>query len=360
MNLGKLPSYLKNEIYCVPTRLLAAIWLGVLLLIPFFSDHPYLLRILIMICIFSIYAASWDLIGAYTGQSVLGHALFFGVGAYTSAILNTKLGWTPLITIPLGSIVAVGTGLIAGFPALRIKGIYLGLTTLAMPVVLLGVIETFRDLTGGEQGLVGVQPLVVNRVAFYYISLAILLVSIAILVKLTRSKYGLIFQAIRDDEIAARASGVNTTYYKLLSFCVSGLFAGLSGGLYVHFMRVIGPSVLSFTFSFDPIIWTIFGGGASIIGPVLGVFILLPLVEVLYAYIGTNATIIHYLILVVAVLYAPGGVLRLITKQLEKNCPRCFAVNSFRRRQCRVCSTQLSAEDVLDKASSSSVKDIRA
>jgi branched-chain amino acid transport system permease protein len=215
---------------------------------------------------------------------------------------------------------------------------------MAMPVVLVGIIETFRDFTGGEQGIIGIEQLVTNRVQFYYISLLIMIVSVAILMKITRSKVGLIFQAIRDDEIAARASGVNTTYYKLLSFSLSGLFAGLSGGLYAHFMRVIGPSVLDFSFSFEPIIWTIFGGGASIIGPVVGVFILLPIVEMLQVYLGENATLIYYLILVVVVIFASGGILRWITRCLEKTCPRCSTVNAFTRKQCRACSAQLDLE----------------
>ena len=358
MQFGKLFTYLKNEVYSVPTRMLALVGLVFLFLIPLFADQPHVLRLLIMINIFAIFAASWDLISAYTGQTVLGHALFFGVSAYTCAILNTTLGWSPLITIPIGSILAVMTGLIAGFPALRLKGIYLGLTTMAMPVVLMAVIESFREFTGGEQGIIGIKQLVTNRTQFYYLTLIIMIVSIAILVKVTRSKVGLIFQAVRDDEIAARASGVNTTYYKLLSFSISGLFAGLAGGLYAHFMRVIGPSVLDFSFSFEPIIWTIFGGAASIIGPVLGVFILLPIVETLQAHLGDNATLIYYLILVVAVVFAPGGVLRWITGYLEKTCPHCSTVNAFTRKQCRVCSTPLGSETGDETAAENAVKDM--
>lgn len=357
MQFGKLLEYFKKEVYSVPTRMLGLACLILLFLTPLFADQPHVLRLLIMINIFAIFAASWDLISAYTGQGVLGHAMFFGVGAYTCGMLNTMLGWSPLITIPIGAVVAVLMGLIAGFPALRLKGIYLGLTTMAMPVVLVAIIEYFRDYTGGEQGIIGIEQLVTGRTQFYYVSLLVMIVCIFILVKITRSKLGLIFQAIRDDEIAARASGVNTTFYKLLSFCLSGLFAGLSGGLYAHFMRVIGPSVMDFSFSFEPIIWTIFGGGASIIGPVLGVFILLPVVEMLQVHLGDNATLIYYLIMVVVVIFAPGGVLRWITKYLEKTCPHCLAVNAATRKQCRVCSAQLSAEPAPENAPETAVKD---
>jgi branched-chain amino acid transport system permease protein len=212
---------------------------------------------------------------------------------------------------------------------------------MAMPVVLIAVIEYFRDYTGGEQGIIGIEQLVTGRAQFYYVSLVVMIVCIFLLVKITRSKLGLIFQAIRDDEIAARASGVNTTFYKLLSFCISGLFAGISGGLYAHFMRVIGPSVLEFTFSFEPIIWTVFGGGASIIGPVLGVFILVPVVEMLHVHLGDNATLLYYLLMVVVVIFAPGGVLRWIEKLVEKRCTSCLTVNAITRKQCRVCTAPL-------------------
>lgn len=343
MRIGNITDYLKKEIFPVPTRVMAFVGLAALVAFPLIMDQPHILRLMIMIFIFSIFAASWDLISAYTGQVVLGHALFFGVSAYTCAMLNTHFNMSPVMTIPIGAVVAVAAGLIAGFPALRLKGIYLGLTTMAMPVVLVAVIEYMRSYTGGEQGIIGIEQLATSRVHFYYIALLLMVVSIAILMKITRSKIGLIFQAIRDDEIAARASGVNTTYYKLLSFSLSGLFAGLAGGLYAHFMRVIGPSVFEFSFSFEPIIWTIFGGGASIVGPVIGVFILLPVVEMLHVHLGDNATLIYYLILVIVVVFAPGGVLRLINRYTEKVCPECMTVNAFPRRQCRVCSAKLSA-----------------
>ncbi len=341
---GNFFKYLKNDVYAVPTRMIAVVALVALCFFPLYFDQPHILRMMIMINIFAVFAASWDLISAYTGQLVLGHALFFGAGAYTCAILNTTFGWSPMVTIPTGAVVAVITGLIAGFPALRLKGLYLGLTTMAMPIVLLGVIESFRDFTGGEQGIIGVELLAYDRVTFYYVTLIFMVLSIAILMKLTRSKVGLIFQAIREDEVAAQASGVNTTVYKLLSFCISGLFAGLSGGFYAHFIRAVGPSVLDFSFSMEPIIWTIFGGGASIIGPVVGVFTLVPIVETLQAHLGENATLVYYFLLVIVVIFASGGILRLVTQNLEKICPKCLTVNAFTRKQCRACSASLKPE----------------
>lgn len=346
MLLGRSSEYLANEIYHAPARMLGIVCFAALLLLPLFTSQPHVLRLVITANIFGVFAASWDLITGYVGQLVLGHALFFGAAAYTSAILNTTLGWPPFVAIPAGALVAVLAGLIAGFPALRLKGLYLGLTTLAMPIVVVGIVHAFPDLSGGEQGITGITLLAENRVVLYYVTLFVMIGSVAVLLGITRSKVGLIFQAIRDDEVAAQAAGVNTTLYKLLAFCSSGLFAGVAGGLYAHFIRVVGPSVLDFNLSLEPIIWTIFGGATTIYGPVIGVFVLLPVVETLRSFLGENASVIYYVILVLAVIFAPGGLARWISGRLEKVCSQCDTRNAFTRRQCRACSAQLGATGV--------------
>lgn len=350
MLLKKWASNVK-EALSTPSQLLLAIGLIAFILIPVFFNHPHTLRLLIMMNILAVFASSWNLVTGYAGQLVLGHSLFFGVSAYVSAMLNTNLDWSPLLSIPAGTLAAVLTGLVAGYPALRLKGIYLGLTTLAMPVVLAGIVIVFSDYTGGEMGIVGVKLLTRSRVAFYYITLLVLVLTVFAIYKITRSKTGLIFQAIRENEMTAQASGVNTTYYKLLAFSLSGLFAGLSGGLYAHFMRVVGPSVLSFGFSFEPIIWSSFGGVATVMGPVVGVFILVPAVEELRAVLGENASLVYYIILGIVVIFAPGGVMRWLVERVEKKCPKCETANAFFRSRCCKCKVRLKE--------SSSLKEIK-
>jgi branched-chain amino acid transport system permease protein len=123
------------------------------------TKDPYLLRIIIFSSIFAIFAASWDLLSGFTGQMNFGHALFFGVAAYTSALLNLHLGFPPWLTIPLGALMAVVAGLVVGIPCLRLRGPYLALATLAFPIILIGIIFTIPEITGGELGVSGIKPL---------------------------------------------------------------------------------------------------------------------------------------------------------------------------------------------------------
>jgi branched-chain amino acid transport system permease protein len=332
--------YFSKEVFPLPTRVFVFACLVFLLFLPLLTRDPYLLRILILANIFAVFAASWDLISGYVGQINLGHALFFGVSAYTAAILNLKLGWSPFLTVPAGALLAVLAGLIVGIPALRLKGPYLALATLAMPLILLGVVFMFSGLTGGELGISGVTRLAKTRVAEYYCTYLIMLALVFVIWKITASKIGLIFHAIREDEIAVRASGINTTYYKLLAFCLSGLFAGLSGGLYAHFMRIAGPATLEMTNSFQPVIWTIFGGIATVYGPVIGVFVLVPVMELLRL-VPEIRMLAFALILIFVLRFLPEGITSWVQDRLEKECPRCKARNAFTRRQCRVCFAPL-------------------
>lgn len=335
-----LIKYFSKEVFPLPTRLFAFACLVFLLFIPLLTRDPYLLRILILANIFAVFAASWDLLSGYVGQINLGHALFFGVSAYASAILNLKLGWPPLLTVPAGALLAVLAGLVVGVPALRLKGPYLALATLALPVILMGVVFMFPGLTGGELGISGVTRLAKTRVAEYYFTYFLMVALVLIIWKITDSKVGLIFHAIREDEIAVRASGINTTFYKLLAFCLSGLFAGIAGGLYAHFMRIAGPATLEMVTSFQAVIWTIFGGIATVYGPVVGVFILVPVMELLRL-VPEVRMLAFALILILVLRFLPEGITSWVQDRLEKECPRCKARNAFTRRQCRVCFAPL-------------------
>jgi len=246
--------YVRNEIMVLPTRVIAIVFILALLLMPLLTNDMYVLRILAIASIFAIFAASWDLLSGYVGQVSFGHALFFGVAAYTTALLNLRLGWPPIITIPIGALAAVAVGLLVGIPSLRLKGPYLGLATLAFPIMLMGIIFVFPGFFGGELGISGITRLAPTRIMEYYIAVVLMLVLCFAMWKITDSKMGIIFHAIREDEIAVRASGINTIKYKLMAFCISGFFAGLAGGLFTHFLRIAGPSMLAVLMSFQAII----------------------------------------------------------------------------------------------------------
>jgi branched-chain amino acid transport system permease protein len=343
--LRRLLKDFQGDIVAVPGRLLALIFFIVLLFVPVITSESYILRTLIFANIFAIFAVSWDLLSGYTGQVNFGHALFFGVAAYTSALLNMKLDMPVWVTIPIGALAGVIAGMLVCLPALRLRGPYLSLVTLAFPLILLGIIFTFTDFTGGEFGVSGLDRISNSRVTDFYISYGVMLVSVMIMWKLTDAKSvlvrtGLIFHAIREDEIAARSAGINTIRYKLLAFMVGGFFAGIAGAFHAHFMRIAGPSNLDLFLSFQAIIWTVFGGIASIYGPVVGVFTMYPMMEFLRV-VPEIRMLIFAGIVVVILLFMPEGIAVFIRDKMEQTCPRCKLSNVWWRKNCRACSANL-------------------
>lgn len=336
----------QGDVLAIPGRLIALIFFLLLFFVPLITQEPYILRTLIFANIFVIFAVSWDLLSGYTGQINFGHALFFGVAAYTSALLNLRLGLQPWVTIPLGALAGMVAGLVVSLPALRLRGPYLSLVTLAFPLILLGVIFAFTDFTGGELGISGLARISDSRTVDYYVSALVMLVSVFIMWKLTDAKStlirtGIIFHAIREDEITARASGINTIRYKLLAFAVGGFFAGVAGAFHAHFMRIAGPSNLDLFLSFQVIIWTVFGGIASIYGPVVGVYTLYPLMEFVLREISEYRFLIFAGIVVVMLLFMPEGIAVWVRDKIERECPRCKLSNMAFRHTCRACSTSL-------------------
>ncbi|HTY22887.1 MAG TPA: hypothetical protein VMC85_07140 [Desulfomonilaceae bacterium] len=331
----------RNEVLVLPSRTAVLVFVVVLLLIPVFTHDPYLLRILILTSVFAIFAASWDLLSGFTGQINFGHALFFGVAAYTSGLINVNAKLPHLLTIPLGAVAGVLTGLIVGIPCLRLKGTYLALTTLAFPIILMGLVFAIPEVTGGELGVSGLDRLSASRIHDYYITVILMLVLTSIMWKITDSNTGIILHAIREDEVAVRAGGINTTRYKLLAFCLGGLFAGIAGGLYAHIMRTVGPSTLEVSLSFQVIIWSVFGGIVSIYGPVAGVFILFPLAEFLRLLWPEGRMLIYAILVLLVLLYMPEGLIPWIRDRIEKECPRCKVRSVATRKTCRVCTASL-------------------
>lgn len=338
--LRKVFKLFVGEALVLPSRVAALVFIVGLLILPFFTQDPYLLRILILTSIFALFAASWDLLSGFTGQMNFGHALFFGVAAYTSGLINIHAHFPVWASIPLGALGGVLAGLIVGIPCLRLRGTYLALTTLAFPIILMGVVFAIPDITGGELGVSGLTRLSRSRVMDYYICVTLMLSLGAIMWKITDSKTGIIFHAIREDEVAVRASGINTTRYKLLAFCLSGFFAGIAGGLYAHIMRTVGPSTLEVSLSFQVIIWSVFGGIVSIYGPIAGVFILFPLTE--FMRVMPKIRMLSFALLVLlTLLFMPEGLIPWVRDKIEKECPRCKVRSIATRKSCRVCAAEL-------------------
>jgi branched-chain amino acid transport system permease protein len=336
---------LKNEVFVLPSRIVALIWVLAVLLLPLVWPDPYVLRILMLTCLFAIFAASWDLLAGYAGQVSFGHALFFGTGAYASALVSLKLGWSPWLTVWLGAALAAAMGWLVGFLCLRLRGSYLSLATLAFPLIAIGLLFAFPAFSGGELGISGLRSLASTRIGNYYVAAITMLAAVFGLWKLADSRFGLVLHAIRDDEVAARASGINTPRYKLIVFAVSAAVAGLAGALFAHVIRVAGPSALEVALSFQVVIWGIFGGVATIYGPVAAVFILYPLTEWLGSFkaFGELRLLIFAVIVLVVLLFMPRGLTPWLRDKIETHCPRCKQRNGAWRSQCRLCEAPLKA-----------------
>jgi len=263
----------------IPPRLLAILCFSLLATLPVVNLNLYLVGVLVSANILAIFAASWDLLVGRTGQMSLGHALFFGIGAYGTALLGKYYALPVWVTIPIAIAIGTAVGVLIGFPCLRIKGPYLALVTMAFPTILTSVVYFYRDIFGGEIGVRGIPPLfpflpiVQQKLAEYYLTLILLFASAVILYKIANSHTGIVFVSILDDDLASKASGINVTKYKLMAFAISGLFASLSGSVYAHLIRVANPPTLSLTWSFIPVIVTFLGGIGTIYGPLIGAYI---------------------------------------------------------------------------------------
>jgi branched-chain amino acid transport system permease protein len=339
-------SELRNEVFVLPSRALVLAWVLALLLLPLVYDDAYVLRIVTMTCIFAIFAASWDLLAGYTGQVNFGHALFFGAGAYTSALMSLKLGVSPWATIWAGAAVGLLFGFVVGYLCLRLRGSYLSLATLAFPLIALGMLFAFPDFSGGELGISGLRRLSVTPTSNYYVAAISMLVIVFALWVFADSKFGIVLHAIRDDEVAARASGINTLRYKLMVFAIAGAAAGFAGALFAHYLRVAGPSTLEVALSFQVVIWGMFGGLATIYGPVAAVFILYPLTEWLgsWGQFGELRLLIFAIVVLLVLLFMPRGLTPWVRDKLETQCPRCKQRNTVYRKICRLCGAALQAE----------------
>lgn len=317
-----------THIYDVPPRMTAFLLFIILSLLPLTGLRTTTLQTLIALNFMAVLAISWDFL-IRSGQASLGHALFFGVGAYSTALLFKYLSWPPLVTIPLGVLVGVGIALLIGVPCLRVKGPYLAIVTFSFPLVLEGVIRFFPEL-GKDFGITNLPRLFPTLtytqrwLAEYYLSFALMAISAIILYKIAYSKTGIVFVSILDDELASKACGINITKYRVLAFVISGLFASLAGGIAAHsdlFQRRASPTFFSTQYSFIPIIAAVLGGMATVYGPLIGVYFYTFLdryvLEQIFNLDDWTRALIFVLIVVILLIKWPRGVGRTIVEKLE-------------------------------------------
>lgn len=301
---------------------LGLVALAVVLLPPLTGFHPYYLYLLSTALTFGVLATSWSLL-AYAGQISFGHAAFFGLGAYAAALASLS-GVSPWLAIAGGGGAgAVGAAMIS-LASARLRGAYLALATLAYAEIWRGIAHNWTGITGGGAGLIGVPPIpplpwlpldfTRGRAGSYYLSLAALAVVLAVFRGTLRSRLGLAFAAIREEEERASLLGLRPLPWKVLAFALSGCFAALAGGLYAHTVRVVEPDlVFSRYFSILPLVMATFGGLGTLLGPAVAALALYLLSELgLHPYAPAFHQLPYALALIVVVLYLPGGLAGLL------------------------------------------------
>jgi len=294
------------------------LYLIIAILLPFTIPSIYILHVLILAHLYVIYATSWDILTGYTGQLNLGHAMFFGLSAYVVGITNTMLKFPLALSILLGIVSAFLLSLVVGIPCLRLRGPYLAITTFSFSWVLFLLASSAMIwLSGGEEGIRGINTLLVGTRPNYYLSLFVMLVIVSLLYKIANSDLGLILKAIKEDEDAALACGVDTTRYKLLAFIISGTVAGVAGAFYAQYMRIVTTDVVSLELSASAIAFSLVGGIGSIIGPAIGAYILTILFEG-FAWLADYRVFVYNLIIVLFILFLPGGIVSLRKGLMEK------------------------------------------
>ena len=269
------------------------------------------LRTIIFANYLAIFAISWDLLSGRTGYISFGHPFLIGIGAYTIAILTKRFGVDVELAIPIAVVVTMLGGLVVLLPALRIKGSYFALVTLAFMELMYQLVQVIRpDLTGGTRGMSGVQTLTRGAVNGFYLS-SVLMVIVAIAAwLLVRTRLGTALTAVGLNESAVEGSGLSTTKLKMVAFLASAFVAGLGGAFYVHYLGSIAPRALfDINFVFTIIVAVLIGGASTIIGPIIGAFFLTFLLEYLRPWLpGAERYFIYGGIALLLYMYQPKGI----------------------------------------------------
>lgn len=277
-----------------------------ILILPLVMPSMYWQRVISIVCIYSLLALSFDFLAHFVGLVSLGGAFFIGTGGYLAAILNTSFGLPPVLTIPISTLLGAVICTVLLLPCLPLRGVYFAIVTLMYPLVLTRIIEALNVL-GGTDGIMGVASFA-NRWIEQYFVLVMVLVFLFGLRRLVNLDIGLVFRAVKDNDQAVKASGMNITYYKAIAVFIASALGCLGGACLVHIYMWSGISQFALDFSILPIAATVIGGAGTLVGPVLGCFILVPISELLRAF-GTLRIVFYCLILVGFIVFRSEGIM---------------------------------------------------
>ena len=286
--------------------------LALLALVPLLGLSSYMMHVFILVIMWSVIGMSWNLLGGYCGQVSFGHAAFFGMGAYTAGIFYYKLGLSAWWGLPL-SIAVVGLfSLVFGFIVLRLRGPYFTLATLAIGEVLRVTAENLQGLTQGNLGIMIEERTWITKIWYYYVILLMAACTFFIIKKVIGSKLGYYFVAIREDIDAAESLGINTTFYKTIALCLSGVLTGLAGVFYINYMGYIDPQVVFplYDISIVTVMVVMVGGVATFWGPFVGAVIMVLFSELIRSIplLGEAHQTFFGILLIFIIIFLPNGI----------------------------------------------------
>jgi branched-chain amino acid transport system permease protein len=290
--------------YLIGPRLLLIV--GVLLLPLVLELAPYWKRVVNIMCVYAILALCFDFLANYVGLVCLGGALFIGVGGYLAAIFNVYLSLPFFLSIPLATVCGACVCTILILPCLPLRGVYFAIVTLLYPILLSRIIEAF-DILGGTNGISGLDSFPGELVEQYMI-IIVMLIALFGMRRLVNEDVGLVLRGVKDNDQSVRASGINVTYMKSLAVFI-GAFMGCFAGAYIaHLYMWAGLSLFALDFSIIPIAAVVMGGGGTLVGAVIGCFILVPLSEFL-RFFGSFRIVIYCAILTAFIVFKSEGIM---------------------------------------------------
>ena len=274
----------------------------------------YWQKVLLSVAVIALLAISWDIL-AQTGMISLGQALFFGMGAYASGVINYYLGWHPLIAIPLASVIGGAICTVFLLPVLRLRGIYFSMVTLIIPLMLVRIIEATR-IFGGTEGLTGIAALPSRWIELYLI-MGVLMAALFGFRRMLGSDYGLVLKAISDNDRSVMNAGINIYWFKIQALFISSCIGAFAGAFLTHVYMFVGMPVFALDYSILPIAAAVVGGPGTLAGATLGAFILVPLSELLRG-IGGLRIVFYGLFLVIFIVALPEGIFHYVQRKYHQ------------------------------------------
>jgi branched-chain amino acid transport system permease protein len=299
-----------------PTVVAALFGLVLILILPIFVQ-TYWLHVLITAYFYAILASSWALLAGYAGQFSFAHMAFMAIGAYVGGLVSVNMGLPLIASVLIGTLAAGFAGLIIGALTLRFKAAYLALFTIAFSEILRITIRAEAQITRGDRGL-KLEPLFpdsITRIPDYYVMAGLLILCLAFMFWLARSRVGLFLQAIREDEVAAAARGVDVVRYKVIVFVITSMIAGIAGAVFAHYVTIITPNILVLPQMGLVIAMAIIGGVESLIAAAIGAILIQISLELLREF-GAWRMVIFGALLIVTLRFASSGLLATIFNRL--------------------------------------------